>query len=91
MSIFEGLMLVCFGISWPVSIAKAVRTRTVSGKSPLFMLIVICGYASGIVHKLIYARDWIIILYIINLILVATDMSLYYYYSGKKPEEKAAG
>jgi hypothetical protein len=90
MSIFEGLMLVCFGISWPISIAKALRTKTVSGKSPLFMSIVIAGYASGIIHKFLYARDWIIVLYIINLVLVAIDMTLYFHYSEKKPEGKAA-
>lgn len=90
MSIFEGLMLVCFGLSWPISIAKALRTKTVSGKSPLFMSIVIAGYASGIVHKVLYARDWIIILYIINLVLVAIDMSLYFHYSNKHTEGKIA-
>jgi hypothetical protein len=90
MSIFEGLMLVCFGLSWPISIAKALRTKTVSGKSPLFMSIVIAGYASGIIHKVLYARDLIIILYIINLVLVAVDMSLYFKYSRKQPEGKTA-
>ncbi len=88
MSIFEGLMLVCFGLSWPVSIAKALRTKTVSGKSPLFMSIVITGYASGIIHKILYSRDWIILLYIINLVLVAIDMTLYFHYSKKQPEGK---
>ncbi|HEX2958635.1 MAG TPA: hypothetical protein VHO70_17495 [Chitinispirillaceae bacterium] len=90
MSIFEGLMLVCFGLSWPISIAKALRTKIVSGKSPLFMSIVIAGYVSGIIHKILYARDWIIFLYIINLVLVAIDMSLYFYYSGKKHEGRTA-
>jgi hypothetical protein len=76
-------MLICFGISWPVSIAKALRTKTVGGKSPLFMTIVMVGYAFGILHKLLNACDWIIILYIINLIMVAFDLILYFYFSGK--------
>ena len=84
MSVFEVIMLVCFGISWPISIAKAVRTRQVAGKSPLFMGIVITGYASGIVHKLLYSHDWVISLYILNLVMVAVDLSLYLHYSGKK-------
>jgi hypothetical protein len=71
-------MLVCFGVSWPISIAKALRTRTVAGKSPAFLMIVIAGYASGIVHKLLYSLDWVIFLYIANLILVAVDLALYY-------------
>ena len=78
MSIFEVFMLVCFGFSWPVSIAKALRTKVVTGKSPVFMAIVIIGYASGIVHKLLYSQDWVIILYAANLIMVAIDLALYF-------------
>jgi hypothetical protein len=78
MSFFEVLMLVCFGISWPISIAKTMRTCEVAGKSPLFLIIVIVGYASGIVHKLLYSCDWVIILYVLNLVMVIADLALYY-------------
>jgi hypothetical protein len=77
MSIFEVFMLVCFGVSWPISIAKALRTRVVAGKSPIFMVIVILGYTSGIAHKLLFSRDWVIVLYAINLVMVAIDLMLY--------------
>jgi hypothetical protein len=78
MSLFEALMLICFGLSWPLSIAKALRTRRVEGKSPLFMGIVCLGYLSGITHKLLNDPDWITILYIVNLCLVGFDIYLYY-------------
>jgi hypothetical protein len=82
-------MLLCFGISWPVSIAKSIRTKTVAGKSPVFMGIVIAGYGFGIIHKVLYSFDWVTYLYGLNLILVAIDMSLYFKYSkcvsGKVP------
>ena len=81
MSIFEAIMLICFGISWPVSIAKALRTKIVAGKSPLFMSIVLAGYMSGVVHKLLYSRDWIIALYLLNMVMVAIDLALYARYS----------
>ncbi len=80
MSVFEAVMLICFGISWPVSIAKTLRTRVVAGKSPLFMSIVCGGYACGIVHKALYAFDWIIVLYAVNMVMVAVDLSLYFVY-----------
>jgi len=80
-SIFEVLMLICFGLSWPVSIGKTVRTKVVAGKSPVFMSIIIAGYASGIFHKVFYSFDWVIWLYVINLVLVAIDMCLYFRYS----------
>ena len=84
MSIFEALMLLCFGISWPISVAKSIRTRVVSGKSPLFMAIVCFGYFCGIIHKVLYSFDLITILYAINMILVAVDLSLYFVYVSKE-------
>jgi hypothetical protein len=83
MSIFEAVMLICFGISWPISIAKTLRTRMVAGKSRLFMGIVILGYVSGIIHKCLYALDWVVWLYALNLVLVAVDLGLYYRYAPK--------
>ena len=80
MSIFESIMLVCFGASWPISITKALRTKVVSGKSPLFMAVVCLGSASGVVHKALYSYDWVIALYVLNLLLVAFDLFLYYRY-----------
>jgi hypothetical protein len=77
MSVFEAGMLVCFGISWPISIAKTLRTRLVAGKSRVFMAIVMAGYLCGIVHKLLYSRDWVIFLYALNLVMVALDLVLY--------------
>lgn len=84
--LFEALMLLAFGCSWPASIAKSLRTRFVRGKSPLFMAIVILGYCCGIVHKLInpaapdaplLARH-VLWLYVADLLLVATDLTLYF-------------
>jgi hypothetical protein len=80
MSVFEILMLVCFGASWPFSIEKTLRTKKVDGKSPLFLAIVCIGYLCGIVHKLVYSLDWVLALYVVNLALVFADFLLYYRY-----------
>jgi len=81
-SIFEVIMLVCFGLGWPISIAKSLRTKTVSGKSPLFMIIIILGYISGFTHKILYSMDWVLYLYALNLALVTVDLVLYFRYRG---------
>ncbi len=79
MSIAEALMLICFGISWPISIGKALRTRVVEGKSPVFMMVLMLGYSFGILHKLQQPQtDWVTLLYVLNLLLVATDLGLYH-------------
>jgi len=85
MSFFEATMLICFGISWPISIAKSLRTRTVIGKSPRFMAIVCIGYMSGCIHKLLYSLDWILILYAANMVMVAIDLVLYFKFLPKEP------
>lgn len=90
MSIFEALMLVCFGLSWPVSIAKVLRTRQVAGKSRLFLAIIILGYAFGIIHKVLYRPDWVIALYALNLILVAVDLALVIRYRTPAPVKEPA-
>lgn len=84
MSVFETVMIVCFGLSWPVSIAKALRTKTVAGKSPVFMAIVFVGYGSGVVHKLLYSLDWLVVLYVLNALLVLADFCLYLHYAKRK-------
>jgi hypothetical protein len=84
MSIFEALMLVCFGLSWPVAIAKTLRTKQVAGKSRLFLSIICLGYLCGITHKVLHSRDWVMALYILNLLLVATDLALVVRYRKKE-------
>lgn len=77
MSIYEAGMLLCFGAAWPANIYKSYITRSAVGKSSSFLVIVILGYIFGIIHKILYNRDIIMILYIINLIMVLIDGCLY--------------
>lgn len=78
MSIFEAIMLLCFGAAWPFSIIKSYKSRSVAGKSPYFLIVVIIGYISGIINKILYSNDIVMYLYILNLLMVATDLALYY-------------
>lgn len=77
MSIFEAIMLICFGAAWPFSIYKSYTSRSVEGKSAFFLVIVLCGYVAGILHKLFFQYDAVIYLYILNFIMVSTDFLLY--------------
>ena len=51
--IFETVMLVCFGLSWPLNVIKAYKARTAKGTSLPFILLIITGYIAGITAKLI--------------------------------------
>ena len=77
MSVFEIAMLVCFGAAWPVSIYKSLSTRAVAGKSLVFLIIVLVGYAAGILHKLLFHYDAVIFLYLLNAVMVSLDIVLY--------------
>lgn len=77
MSVFEVIMLLCFGAAWPVSIVKSLRTRRTGGKSFVFLVIVMVGYVSGIIHKLLYSRDFIVGMYALNLTMVFIDSMIW--------------
>ena len=87
---FEALMLLCFAASWPFSIAKAIRTKVVAGKSPMFMGVIEAGYLAGICYKLTGTCDAVIWLYVLNLLIVGADMALYFRYRGNAPARGAA-
>lgn len=78
MSVFEIMMLVCFGFAWPTSILKSLRSKSVEGKSVLFLYIILAGYLFGMLHKYHYSFDVVIILYGINFTMVLIDLMLYY-------------
>lgn len=73
-------MLICFGVSWPVALIKTYTTKSVKGKSLLFLFLVFLGYIFGVIHKIIYNFDYVIWLYILNGLLVAADMTLWFIY-----------
>lgn len=81
MKIFEILFLLCFAVSWPISIAKALKTKVTKGKSPIFMSFIILGYVFGILNKVVnHNVDYVIWFYVLNLCLVAFDLILYFRY-----------
>lgn len=75
--VFEIIMLLCFSAAWPFSIARALRSRSTQGKSPIFSGVIFAGYVAGIIHKTNCTPDSIIWLYVFNTVLVLADMVLY--------------
>lgn len=78
MSIFEAMMLLCFGISWPVNIYKSWKTRSTVGKSLFFLLIIEVGYICGMLNKVLVHFDWVLYLYLLNFAMVGTDIAIYF-------------
>ena len=88
LSVFEAIMLLCFGFAWPLSIIKSIRSKSTKGKSLLFLIVIGVGYIAGIIHKLLYSMDIVLALYILNALMVSTDTVLYFI--NRKREKLAA-
>lgn len=87
--ILEFAMLFAFGFSWPFAIARTYKSKSVGGKSPAFMFIVIFGYCCGIAAHLVEgSKLWLCWVYLADIALVSTDLSLYFHYSRKDGKGK---
>lgn len=73
--IFEVLMLVCFGISWPISVVKSIKSKSSKGKSLIFTIVIIIGYICGITSKIVGGNTgYVLWLYVFNLVIVVADL-----------------
>ena len=46
-------MVICFGLSWPLSVYKSAKSRTAKGKSLFFEVFIWTGYVSAIIGKIV--------------------------------------
>ena len=77
--IFEFVMLICFGMSWPISVYKSFTSKSTKGKSLVFILAIIVGYICGIMGKVLSGQiNYVLGLYIFNLFVVSIDLVLYF-------------
>ncbi len=74
--IFEVIMLICFGMAWPFSIFKMLKSRKSDGKSVHFLVIILLGYISGIFFEYFGERNAVIFLYLLNTFMVGLDITL---------------
>lgn len=83
--IFEVIMVVSFGVSWPMNVYKSFKSRTTKGKSLGFLCLIFFGYIAGIISKLINetymasisSKWYVLFFYVLNLIMVGADLCLY--------------
>ncbi len=99
--LLEALMIICFGLSWPVSIRKSYVSRTAKGKSLTFEIFIWIGYIFGIVRKVLQMNQggefgalfyMAFVFYILNLAEITIDILLYFRNARlDRQREKAAG
>ena len=82
----ETLMIICFGLSWPLSVYKSWKSRTSKGKPLQFEIFIWIGYIFGIAKNFIKffngSAGFIFFLawgfYFLNFIEITIDMILYF-------------
>jgi hypothetical protein len=96
--LLETLMILCFGISWPMSVYKSYKSRTNKGKSLQFEIFIWIGYIFGLIRKVmmwsaaagaplgfLFYLSWAF--YVLNFLEISVDMALYF--RNKKLDELA--
>ena len=84
--LLETVMIVSFGLSWPINAVKAYRARTAKGASLAFLCLIFFGYVAGVISKLInpaymasFSEKWYVLCcYILNLIFVSANLIIYF-------------
>ena len=83
--IFEMIMVLSFGLSWPISIAKTLKAKTAKGKSPIFIGLIVFGYVCGITSKILAQNiTYVFVFYCLNLVMTSFDLCLNLYYRNKE-------
>ena len=78
-SIFETVMLLCFGFSWPMNLIKAYNAKTAKGTSLPFILLIITGYVAGITAKIVTGQtNYVLAAYVLNLAIVLLNLAIYF-------------
>ncbi len=76
--LLETIMLICFGISWPINVVKNTKAKTAKAMSFPFIMLIITGYLAGIAAKLLTHRiNYVLVVYIVNLAMVSVNVFVY--------------
>ena len=77
-SVLEAVMLICFGLSWPLNASKAYKAGTAQGTSWQFLLLITLGYVAGIIAKYLSGSiNWVLVVYYLNLGFLAVNWATY--------------
>ena len=77
--ILESVMLICFGVSWPLTVYRNIRSRTARSMSLGFIVLIITGYVAGIAAKINSGNvGFVLAVYVLNLVMVTVNLAVYF-------------
>lgn len=75
----EAAMLICFGLSWPLSLYKNIKAKSAKNMSLQFTLLIITGYIAGITAKIVsHNINYVLAIYLLNLVIVSANIIVYF-------------
>ena len=83
-NLLEMLMVVCFGLSWPLNIRKAWNARSTKGISLPFYFLIWIGYIFGLASKYIKMQHggmtpgYVWFFYVLNTLMVTAGIVIYF-------------
>ncbi len=88
-NILETIMLICFGLSWPISLYKNIKMKSAKGMNIYFTLLIILGYIAGISAKILEgpvlkgsfdgaSAIFKFVMYIVNIVIVSCNVVVYF-------------
>lgn len=90
-SLLEAIMLICFGLSWPLNAYKSYKARTAAGTSWQFIGLITIGYLAGLAAKFVGGGiNWVLAVYFLNLAALAANW-IVYFRNVRLDKERAAG
>lgn len=80
-TMLEAVMLMCFGVAWPLANLRMLRSGHVEGKGMVFTAIILCGYIAGALAKLAlmvrgHTLPTVFWLYVFNTVSVGINLLL---------------
>lgn len=77
--LLEAAMLICFGLSWPISLIKNIKAHSAKTMSFRFTMLIILGYIAGITAKIVtHTFNYVLVVYFLNLFIVLGNLVVYF-------------
>jgi len=83
--ILEAVMLVCFGLAWPLATLRMLHSGRAEGRGIGFTLVILAGYLAGVLSKLLAtpagtALPPVFWLYLLNCVSVGAKAMLQWHF-----------
>jgi hypothetical protein len=92
--ILESLMLVFFGLAWPIATLRLLRSGRAEGRGLGFTLVILCGYLAGALSKLSGDSSGaglppVFWLYVLTTLSVGADAKLQWHFTRRPATDNA--